>query len=80
MLTYGLLAPRATPAVQVEALGQQILQVAGTPAFQSKLGLEGAEPMLGDAALNVSRNKSHDVTESPAADLAGDPPFRTMCR
>ncbi|MBP7566905.1 MAG: tripartite tricarboxylate transporter substrate binding protein [Burkholderiaceae bacterium] len=48
-LTYGLLAPRATPAPAIEALGRQILQVAGTAAFQSKLGVEGAEPLLGDA-------------------------------
>ena len=48
-LTYGLLAPRATPPAQIDALGKQILQVAGTPAFQSKLGVEGAEPLLGDA-------------------------------
>lgn len=49
-LTYGLLAPRATPAPVIAALSKQILQVAGTAAFQSKLGVEGAEPLLGDAA------------------------------
>jgi tripartite-type tricarboxylate transporter receptor subunit TctC len=54
-LTYGLLAPRATPAAQIDALGKQILQVAGTPAFQAKLGVEGAEPMLGDAAQYAAR-------------------------
>ena len=54
-LTYGLLAPRATPAAQIDALGKQVLQVAGTPAFQSKLGVEGAEPMLGDATSYAAR-------------------------
>lgn len=54
-LTYGLLAPRATPAPQIEALSKQILQVAGTPAFQSKLGVEGAEPLLGDASQYAAR-------------------------
>lgn len=54
-LTYGLLAPRATPAPQVAELGRQILQVAGTPAFQSKLGVEGAEPLLGDATQYAAR-------------------------
>ncbi|MDB5778206.1 MAG: hypothetical protein JWP93_571 [Polaromonas sp.] len=49
-LTYGLLAPRATPDPVIAALGKQILQVAGTAAFQSKLAVEGAEPLLGDAA------------------------------
>ncbi len=49
-LTYGLLAPRSTSATLISALGRQVLQVAGTPAFQSKLGVEGAEPLLGDAA------------------------------
>jgi len=60
-LTYGLLAPRATPAAQIEALGKQILQVAGTPAFQSKLGVEGAEPMLGDAAQYAARIQKESV-------------------
>lgn len=49
-LTYGVLAPRATPAPVIAVLSKQILQVASTPAFQSKLGVEGAEPLLGDAA------------------------------
>lgn len=49
-LTYGLLVPRATPAPVVAALGRQIVQVAGTAAFQSKLAVEGAEPLLGEAA------------------------------
>lgn len=54
-LTYGLLAPSSTPAARIEALSKQILQVAGTPAFQSKLGVEGAEPLLGDAAQYGAR-------------------------
>lgn len=54
-LTYGLLAPSATPAEQIDLLGRQILQVAGTAEFQSKLGVEGAEPLLGDARQYAAR-------------------------
>ena len=49
-LTYGLLVPRTTPASVIAALSKQILQVAGTAAFQSRLAVEGAEPLLGEAA------------------------------
>ncbi|MES2188017.1 MAG: tripartite tricarboxylate transporter substrate binding protein [Pseudomonadota bacterium] len=48
-LTYGLLAPRGTPAEVVKTLSAQIVQVASTPEFQSRLGVEGAVPLLGGA-------------------------------
>lgn len=48
-LTYGLLAPKGTPAAQVNKLAKEVLAVAALPAFQSKLGVEGAVPLLGDA-------------------------------
>lgn len=48
-LTYGVLAPKGTPAEVVNKLGQEILHVAAQPAFQSKLGVEGAVPLLGDS-------------------------------
>lgn len=54
-LTYGILAPKGTSAEEIGRFGAQILQVAATPAFQSKLGIEGAEPMLGDAAAYARR-------------------------
>jgi tripartite-type tricarboxylate transporter receptor subunit TctC len=54
-LTYGILAPKGVPAAEVGKFGTQILQVAATPAFQSKLGIEGAEPLLGDAAAYALR-------------------------
>ena len=54
-LTYGILAPKGVPAAEIDRFGAQILQVAATPAFQSKLGIEGAEPMLGDAAAYAQR-------------------------
>ena len=48
-LTYGLLAPKGTPAAQLKKLEGEVLKVAALPAFQSKLGVEGAVPLLGDA-------------------------------
>ncbi|VCU70723.1 Tripartite tricarboxylate transporter family receptor [Pigmentiphaga humi] len=49
-LTYGILAPKGVPQAVVSQLGAEILKAASTPEFQSKLGIEGAEPLLGDAA------------------------------
>ncbi len=49
-LTYGLLAPRHTPDALVQALAAQILAVAATAQFQSRLGVEGAVPLLGGPA------------------------------
>jgi tripartite-type tricarboxylate transporter receptor subunit TctC len=71
-LTYGLLAPKGTSAAEIGKFGQQILQVAATPAFQSKLGIEGAEPMLGDAAAYALRIRQEsakwgDVVRSSGA-------------
>lgn len=54
-LTYGILAPKGVPAVVLERFGREVLAVAASPAFQSKLGIEGAEPMLGDAAAYALR-------------------------
>ena len=48
-LTYGVLAPKGTPTEIINKLGSEILHVAAQPAFQSKLGVEGAVPLLGDA-------------------------------
>ncbi|MPS25663.1 MAG: tripartite tricarboxylate transporter substrate binding protein [Alcaligenaceae bacterium] len=49
-LTYGILAPKGVPQADVAQLGAEILKAASTPEFQSKLGIEGAEPLLGGAA------------------------------
>ena len=54
-LTYGILAPRGAPAAEIEKLGAQILQVAASTAFQSRLGVDGAEPLLGNAAAYARR-------------------------
>ena len=48
-LTYGVLAPKGAAANTVKKLSDEILQVAAQSAFQSKLGVEGAVPLLGDA-------------------------------
>ncbi len=49
-LTYGILAPRGTSDVFVKALAAQMLKVAATPEFQSRLDVEGAVPLLGGPA------------------------------
>lgn len=46
-LTYGILAPRGTPAAFVNELAAQMLKVAGEKEFQSRLDVEGAVPLLG---------------------------------
>ena len=60
-LTYGILAPKGTVNNVVSLLGEQILKVAATPSFQSKLGVEGAEPLLGDAAAYGQRIRSENA-------------------
>ena len=54
-LTYGILAPKGTPADTVTTLGAQVLKVGALPAFQSRLDVEGAVPLLGDAAAYAQR-------------------------
>jgi len=49
-LTYGILAPRGTPDTFVKTLSAQMLQVAGSAEFQSRLDVEGAVPLLGGPA------------------------------
>ena len=49
-LTYGVLAPRGTPEAFVKELSAQMLKVAATEEFQSRLGVEGAVPLLGGPA------------------------------
>ena len=49
-LTYGILAPRGTPDAFVKELSAQMLKVAATEEFQSRLGVEGAVPLLGGPA------------------------------
>ena len=49
-LTYGILAPRGTSDEFIRTLASQMLQVAATPQFQSRLDVEGAVPLLGGPA------------------------------
>jgi tripartite-type tricarboxylate transporter receptor subunit TctC len=49
-LTYGILAPRGTPEPFVKELAAQMLQVAASAEFQSRLDVEGAVPLLGGPA------------------------------
>lgn len=54
-LTYGILAPRGTPDAFVKELSAQMLKVAGGAEFQSRLGVEGAVPLLGGPAEYAAR-------------------------
>jgi len=54
-LTYGILAPKAIDVQVVQQLQARILDVAATPDFQSRLAVEGAEPMLGNTAEYTRR-------------------------
>jgi len=49
-LTYGILAPRSTPEAIIRELSAQMLKIAASPDFQSRLGVEGAVPLLGGPA------------------------------
>ncbi|MBO9354212.1 tripartite tricarboxylate transporter substrate binding protein [Bordetella petrii] len=72
-LTYGILAPKTTPDETIRLLEARILKVAGTADFQSRLAVEGAEPMLGGSAeyarriQEESRKWGHVVTVSGAS-------------
>jgi tripartite-type tricarboxylate transporter receptor subunit TctC len=54
-LTYGLLAPRNMPDALLKELSAQVLQVAATPEFQSRLEMDGAVPLLGGSADYAAR-------------------------
>jgi tripartite-type tricarboxylate transporter receptor subunit TctC len=49
-LTYGILAPRGTSVELVRELSLQMLKVAATPEFQSRLEVDGAVPLIGGSA------------------------------
>ncbi|MDP3795761.1 MAG: tripartite tricarboxylate transporter substrate binding protein [Polaromonas sp.] len=49
-LTYGILAPRSTPEAIIRELSAQMLKIAASPDFQSRLGVESAVPLLGGPA------------------------------
>lgn len=54
-LTYGVLAPNGAAPDVVKKLAGDILHVAAQPAFQSRLGVEGAVPLLGDASAYAQK-------------------------
>lgn len=57
-LTYGILAPRGTPDTVVQTLSAQVAQVASTAEFQSRLDVEGATPLVGNAAAYAALIRS----------------------
>jgi len=70
-LTYGLLAPRATPDSVVKELAAQILKIAATAEFQSRLGVEGAVPLLGGPAEYAARIKKESAQWADIVRISG---------
>jgi tripartite-type tricarboxylate transporter receptor subunit TctC len=61
-LTYGILAPRNTPEPVVRELSLQIIEVASTREFQSRLEVDGAVPLIGgsdDYASLIKRESAN---------------------
>lgn len=70
-LTYGLLAPRNTPEALVKELSSQILKVAASAEFQSRLGVEGAVPLLGGPADYAGLIKTESAKWAEIVKLSG---------
>lgn len=70
-LTYGILGPKGVPAAVLDRFGREVLAVAASPAFQSKLGIEGAEPMLGDAAAYTARIRQESAKWAAVVKASG---------
>jgi tripartite-type tricarboxylate transporter receptor subunit TctC len=70
-LTYGLLAPRGTPDAAINELAAQILKVAGSAEFQSRLGVEGAVPLLGGPAEYAALIKKESAQWAEIVRISG---------
>ena len=70
-LTYGLLAPRQTPEALVQELSAQILQVAATAEFQSRLEVDGAVPLLGGSADYAARIRRESAKWAEIVKVSG---------
>ena len=70
-LTYGILAPKATPEAVVRDLSAQMLQVASTADFQSRLDVEGATPLLGDSARYAALIRQESAKWSAIVKVSG---------
>jgi tripartite-type tricarboxylate transporter receptor subunit TctC len=70
-LTYGILVPKGVAAAVVDRFGREVLAVAASPAFQSKLGIEGAEPLLGDAAAYALRIRQESAKWAAVVKASG---------
>jgi len=70
-LTYGLLTSRGTADAVVKELAGQILKIAATPEFQSRLGIEGAVPLLGGPAEYAARIKKESAQWADIVRISG---------
>jgi len=70
-LTYGILAPKGVAQADVQSLGDEILKAASTKEFQSKLGIEGAEPLLGGPADYARKVREESRKWSEVVKLSG---------
>lgn len=70
-LTYGLLAPRGMPDASLNELAAQILKVAASAEFQSRLGVEGAVPWLGGPAEYAALIKKESAQWAEIVRISG---------
>ena len=70
-LTYGLLAPRGTPDAVIKELAAQILKIAASAEFQSRLGVEGAVPLLGGPTAYAALIKKESAQWADIVRISG---------
>jgi tripartite-type tricarboxylate transporter receptor subunit TctC len=70
-LTYGLLTARGTPDAVVNELAAQILKIAASSEFQSRLGVEGAVPLLGGPAEYAALIKKESTQWAEIVRISG---------
>ena len=73
-LSYGLLAPRATPAALVRELSAQVLKAAGDASFRERLAAEGAVPLAGGPAEFAALIKAESTKWAEVVKLSGATP------
>lgn len=70
-LTYGILAPRNTPEPVVRELSLQIIEVASTREFQSRLEVDGAVPLIGGSTEYASLIKRESANWAQIVKTSG---------
>lgn len=73
-LTYGIFVPRATPEAMVRELSAQIVKVAATVEFQARLEVDGAVPLLANAADYAALVRSENSKWAEIVKISGATP------